>query len=317
MLTPGTQARVSVAVATLWTDPARVRPVDAPALRNPSWVRDWVAGMDDAARDDLDGRTLTQLLLGEPVLVDRVEEDWVRVVALEQPAAKLDPRGYPGWVPAAQLAGSADAFAADGDLPGYVVDATATTLRDAPDGDPVVPGLPFGSPLFEAGAPVGNWLPVHAPGRAEPLWALYRDVTPASCAVADLGRLVGIAERLLDTPYVWGGLSAYGVDCSGLVVLAARRLGVVVPRDADDQAAATRPVPLGDEQPGDLYFFARDGRPPHHVGIVAAPQDPRTGARRMVHACGTRRRVVTEEVTGERAATLVSAGRIGPGHPPA
>lgn len=311
MLTPGAQARVSVAVATLWADPTRVRPVDAPALRNPSWVRDWVAAMDDAARDDLTGRTLTQLLLGEPVLVEEVREDWVRVVAVQQPAPGLDPRGYPGWLPAAQLAAATGAFAGDVEPPGYAVDATATTLRDGPDGDPAVPGLPFGASLFEAGPPVGPWLPVHAPGRDAPLWALYRDVAPAACAVGDLGRLVGIAERLLDTPYIWGGLSAYGLDCSGLVYLAARGLGITVPRDADDQATATTPVPLGRERPGDLYFFAYQGRAPHHVGIVAAPPDPASGARRMVHACGTKRRVASEELDAERTATLVAAHRIG------
>ena len=53
--------------------------------------------------------------------------------------------------------------------------------------------------------------------------------------------------------------------------LAWRRFGVTLPRDAPDQAAATTDVPLGEERPGDLYFFARPGKPIHHVGIVTAP----------------------------------------------
>ena len=67
---------------------------------------------------------------------------------------------------------------------------------------------------------------------------------------------------------------------------------MTLPRDADDQAAATTPLPLGDERPGDLYFFARPGRRIHHVGIVAPSRDG--GSRRMLHACYRQRRVVAE-----------------------
>jgi cell wall-associated NlpC family hydrolase len=109
--------------------------------------------------------------------------------------------------------------------------------------------------------------------------------------------------------YLWGGVSAYGIDCSGLVHLAWRRFGIRLPRDADDQAAATVPVPLGAERPGDLYFFARPGRPVHHIGIVTAPPGP-DGDRRMLHACYTKRRVLEEPMPADRAATLVGAHRV-------
>ena len=118
-----------------------------------------------------------------------------------------------------------------------------------------------------------------------------------------------MAQRLLDVAYIWGGLSAHGIDCSGLVHLAWRRFGVLLPRDADDQAAATTPVPLGAERPGDLYFFARPGRKIHHVGIVTAtPGDG--GQRRMLHACYRQRRVIEEPLPADRAATLVGAHRV-------
>jgi cell wall-associated NlpC family hydrolase len=50
-----------------------------------------------------------------------------------------------------------------------------------------------------------------------------------------------------------------------------RSLGTVVPRDARDQAAALPAVPSDDVRRGDLYFFARPGRPAHHVGLVVEP----------------------------------------------
>jgi hypothetical protein len=80
-----------------------------------------------------------------------------------------------------------------------------------------------------------------------------------------------LAAEHLGLPYLWGGTSPLGLDCSGLVHHVWRRLGVVVPRDADDQEAAAYPVAFGEERPGDLYFFAHPGRAVHHVGIVSAP----------------------------------------------
>jgi hypothetical protein len=302
-LDPGQQAEVRVAVATLWARPDAVRPVDAPALGCRPDIRAWVAGLD---ADQKIGRVvLSQLLLGERVQVDRIDGDWAHVVALEQPAGKLDPRGYPGWLPVAQLAPASNVETEEW----CVVDATATALRDSPAGDVVLPGVILGTRLPVAGPPYRGWLPVRVPGEPEPGWALLHDVRPAIPEAATAEQVLEVAARLLDVAYVWGGVSAYGIDCSGLVHLAWRRFGVRLPRDADDQAAATTPVALGEERAGDLYFFARPGRKVHHIGFVAAePAGP--DRRRMLHACYTQRRVVDEPVRGERAATLVAAHRV-------
>ncbi|MBX6354312.1 MAG: C40 family peptidase [Micromonosporaceae bacterium] len=315
-LDAGQRAAVRVAVATLWAGPDAVRPVDAPALGCRPDIRAWVAGMDP---DQRVGRgVLSQLLLGERVQVDQVDGGWARVVALEQPAGKLDPRGYPGWLPAAQLAPVSDvedsapaAEAGEAATRRWVVDATATALRDAPAGDVVLPGVVLGTRLPAAGPPYRGWVPVRVPGEPEPRWALARDVRPDLAWTPSAEQVLGVAARLLDVAYVWGGVSAYGIDCSGLVHLAWRRFGVRLPRDADDQAEATTPIALGEERPGDLYFFARPGRKIHHIGFVAAAPDGQ-GRRRMLHACYTRRQVVDEPVRGERAATLVGAHRVLP-----
>ncbi|GAA2392779.1 hypothetical protein Cme02nite_11710 [Catellatospora methionotrophica] len=233
-------ATVTAPVATLWSRPDAPRPgVDAAALGPCSDARSWVAGLDDTGR--MYTGVLTQLLHGEQVLIEEVRDGWARVVATEQPAAKLDPRGYPGWLPLDQL-----------------------SVRETADGGPPV-------------------------------------IDPVAALAA--------ARAWRGTPYVWGGLTPYGIDCSGLVHLAYRQLGVTMPRDADDQRAATADVPLGGERPGDLYFFGPGDGTVAHVGFVTAPPHP-DGTRHMLHACGDAHLVIEEPLRPHRVATLIGAGRV-------
>jgi cell wall-associated NlpC family hydrolase len=77
-----------------------------------------------------------------------------------------------------------------------------------------------------------------------------------------------LAHELLGTPYVWGGTSPRGIDCSGLAQLCYRQAGCALPRDADQQfAAVAYIVERGDLRPGDLIFFAEQGEI-DHVGIA-------------------------------------------------
>jgi len=116
--------------------------------------------------------------------------------------------------------------------------------------------------------------------------------------------VVALARQHLGLAYLWGGMSPLGLDCSGLVHLVHRELGVVVPRDAHTQETAATPVALDEAQPGDLYFFAHPGKTTHHVGIVTQPGS-------MIHAPGTGQGIVEEPLDDGRRATLTGAGRVG------
>lgn len=88
------------------------------------------------------------------------------------------------------------------------------------------------------------------------------------------GGVVVAAMRFLGVPYVWGGSTPAGFDCSGLTQYCYAQVGVSIPRTARDQYFAAPRIPAGRLdllQPGDLVFFAYDHDPQqiHHVGIYA------------------------------------------------
>ena len=78
--------------------------------------------------------------------------------------------------------------------------------------------------------------------------------------------IVGIAQSMMGVPYVYGGSSPSGFDCSGFTSWVYRQAGISIPRTASQQQAALRRV--SSPQPGDLVFF---GYPAYHVGIYVSP----------------------------------------------
>ena len=91
------------------------------------------------------------------------------------------------------------------------------------------------------------------------------------------GSVIDIAMQFIGVPYVWGGASPGGFDCSGLVLYAYARVGVSLPHSSRAQFGYGVAVSRDSLQPGDLVFF---GSPIHHVGIYV-------GGGNMVHAPNT------------------------------
>lgn len=93
-------------------------------------------------------------------------------------------------------------------------------------------------------------------------------------------RILDTAMCFLNAPYLWGGKTIFGMDCSGLTQVSASIHGFCLPRDAKDQALLGREVALKDAQPGDLAFFSNlEGRI-IHVGLVMDHQQ-------ILHASGS------------------------------
>jgi hypothetical protein len=116
------------------------------------------------------------------------------------------------------------------------------------------------------------------------------------------------ARTQLGVPYVWGGTSSKGYDCSGLTMRAYEQAGIKLPRVTRDQWAATTRVSLDDLRPGDLMFWSSNGQPNgiYHVAIYAGVKN---GQRMRVHAPSKDKFV--EEVAVWNGNLLPFGGRIG------
>ena len=256
-LKPGDRATIDVAVATLWKAPNLYRSIDRPSLTNPVDLDAWNRNLSTtASRVWLDAHVQTQALYGQAVTVLGRRGGWVKVAVNDEPDPQ-DPHGYPGWLPARQLATD---FAGDGST--LTVLARSAVLHL--DGGHTLT-LSYGTRLTVTGAGVTSSVAAvdtpDGPGR------IARTALGSPLAYSGPS-VVAQARRFVGLHYLWGGLSAWGFDCSGLVWDVFRVHGMTIPRDADPQFRHGTPVARNALRPGDLVFYGTQ-KYVHHVAIYA------------------------------------------------
>lgn len=110
----------------------------------------------------------------------------------------------------------------------------------------------------------------------------------------DIEKMLKYAKKHKGIPYVWGGSSVKGFDCSGFTRHTFNHLGVKIPRNSHLQSKLGKVIPLAQAQPGDMVFFGKkagDTYKTNHTGIIV---ENKGGAIKMIHS--TYRGVVVDEV---------------------
>ena len=220
-----------------------------------------------------DGTQVTEALRGERVTVyETDEEGWAW--------GQLANDGYVGWLPAAALL-TPDA------APTHKVSALRTLVFPGPSiKQPPQDALPLGAQVSVAREQ--DTFAVLASGG-------YVPRTHLAALDSKETDFVAVAERFVGAPYLWGGKSSMGLDCSGLVQVALTACGVKCPRDSDMQEKALgKPAALAGLQAGDLIFWKG------HVAIAR-------GRNSMIHANAFHMSVTIEPVA-EGLARIAASG---------
>ncbi|SNX54710.1 NlpC/P60 family protein [Thermoanaerobacterium sp. RBIITD] len=103
--------------------------------------------------------------------------------------------------------------------------------------------------------------------------------------------IVSIAKQYLGTPYVYGGTTPSGFDCSGFVQYVYKKAGKSIGRTTYDQYDGGRAVSLSNLQPGDIVFFSTSGNGPTHEGIYI-------GDNRIIHMSDSRKQAAYDDFSG-------------------
>jgi len=200
---------------------------------------------------------VSQLVFGEYAgILEQTGRDWCRV------RGRFD--GYEGWCQPSHLVAAGDSAAeGQGLTPDWV---TAIEYNGVPM------QVPMGSQLTGLTAGVARWGPNEIRYSGQ-VWDPLR-------AARDPASVRKLTRCFLNTPYLWGGKSIFGIDCSGFSQTVFRFLGIPLLRDAALQAGQGEPVGFLEEtRTGDLAFFDNDEGRITHVGVLLSPHE-------IIHSSG-------------------------------
>ena len=184
---------------------------------------------------------VSQLLYGESADIIEVKDNWTKIITHYD--------NYEAWMDTKQISPVSDDFLSSRKV-NLVKEPFQSTMTES------------GKVLLSMGSEVN--FETTAPTRG-------RDLSES---------IVNCAKEFLNVPYLWGGKSFFGIDCSGFTQIIYKIHGIKIPRDAYQQAEIGDALTFIEEaKPGDLAFFENKEGRIHHVGIILADQ-------KIIHAHG-------------------------------
>ncbi len=193
---------------------------------------------------------VTQLLFGELICVQDKNNNWIKIKTL------LD--GYEGWIDEKQIA--------------YLTESEMQKWRN--DQKICTKSIKINTPVGKVLLPVGAFISATNPSK----FNIGNDVFETNYKFAKI-KLLSLAKSYLNTPYLWGGKSNFGIDCSGFTQIVFRSLGIELPRDASKQVFLGEEIKHSNSKAGDVAFFTNDAGRVIHVGMLLSKD-------KIIHASG-------------------------------
>lgn len=253
-------------------------PAAAASHLNAALVKVPIASLYAAPSDT--SERVTQVLFCTPLVCLAEKGPWVKVMVGDQYRTE---HGYPGWILRRHLSfdttlggvWSKSDFAAWsnpeaklGKLVLMVIEPRVA-LHSAPEQKSPVTMTVYAASRLQALSFAKGWYKVALPDSPQPAYVQASQVVEGYLAYTTGRDFLESAKLFCGTPYLWGGMSAQGIDCSGLIYVVARLHGLLIPRDADQQSTIGKPIAEKDLQPGDLIFYGESPEAVTHVGYYA------------------------------------------------
>lgn len=230
---------------------------------------------------------VTQAIYNQPVTILEEKDNWFKVAVVDS---------YTGWVKSKYIDKDVSSIRKSDYKFKIVVTAKTKKIFSQLKSNIAIEDIVMGTELYSS-TKLDGWYEVALPGRKTGWIDENGSIQlPISSKIPLTGAtdFVLTAKKLKGTTYLWGGISAWGIDCSGLTYICARVNGVNLPRDAAPQYAVGEKVSgVGDMKPGDLVFFNETEKPADisHIGIYI-------GSNQYIHASKSRGAVIISS-TGE------------------
>ena len=200
---------------------------------------------------------ISQVLFGQHFKVLEFKKNWVRIILYSD--------HYEGWICSKQYMEieKKDYDQLSLSNPEFSIDKTSYLLNLVDSS--------------EIAIPMGSTLPFFLNGLININGKKYKYLGEISSR--NIKDVISYSIQFLNSPYLWGGKSFLGIDCSGFTQLVFSLCGIKIPRDAYQQVKLGKKLNFSKTSPGDLIFFINDSDRIHHVGIALKDD-------KIIHASG-------------------------------